>query len=82
MLEGKIVHEPYLYENNWFIVGQAFLLFENLDKSTWKKTLRDSRSAYSSLRDHFLRDIEHPDGLSATDPLTDDETVSLTASAL
>lgn len=61
---------------------QAFLLFGNLDKSTWKKTLSDSRSAYTSLREHFLRDIEHPDDLSATDPLTDDESVSSTASVL
>ncbi|MCJ1469655.1 hypothetical protein MMC07_008291 [Pseudocyphellaria aurata] len=53
--------------------NSAFLLFENLDKSTWKKTLSDSRSAYTSLREHFLRDIDHPDDLSAIDPLTDDE---------
>lgn len=57
--------------------AQAFLLFENLDRSTWSKTLRDSRSAYASLKEHFLRDITHPDDLSAADPLADDETVSL-----
>lgn len=61
---------------------QAFLLFENLDKSTWTKTLSDSRTAYTSLREHFLRDIEHPDDVSAIDPLTDDESVSYTASGL
>jgi hypothetical protein len=57
--------------------GQAFLLFENLDRSTWSKTLRDSRSAYASLREHFLRDITHPEDLSTADPLADDEAVSL-----
>lgn len=55
------------------ICWKAFLLFENLDKSTWTKTLSDSRTAYTSLREHFLRDIEHPDDVSAIDPLTDDE---------
>lgn len=54
---------------------KSFLLFENLDKSTWIKTLSDSRSAYGALRDHFLKDIEHPDDVSA-DPLTDDNSVS------
>ncbi|MCJ1244124.1 hypothetical protein MMC30_001322 [Trapelia coarctata] len=56
------------------ICWKAFLLFENLDRSTWSKTLRDSRSAYASLREHFLRDITYPDDLSAVDPLADDET--------
>lgn len=46
------------------------------------KTLTDSRSAYASLRDHFLRDIEHPNDLSTADPLADDETVSSTALAI
>ncbi|MCJ1377915.1 hypothetical protein MMC17_001011 [Xylographa soralifera] len=55
------------------ICWKAFLLFENLDRSTWSKTLHDSRSAYSSLRDHFLHNIEHPDDLSAADPLADDD---------
>ncbi|KAL8885016.1 MAG: hypothetical protein Q9192_006721 [Flavoplaca navasiana] len=54
------------------ICWKAFILFENLDKSTWSKTLTDSRSAYGTLRDHFLRDIEHPDNISA-DPLTADD---------
>ncbi|KAL9119368.1 MAG: hypothetical protein Q9187_004079 [Circinaria calcarea] len=52
----------------------AFLLFENLDRSTWLKTLLDSRSAYAALRQHFLRDLEHPEDLPTVDPLTDDET--------
>ncbi|SLM35578.1 Rab-GTPase-TBC domain [Lasallia pustulata] len=52
---------------------KAFLLFENLDRSTWSKTLSDSRGAYMSLREHFLKNIEHPDDLAAADPLADDE---------
>lgn len=56
---------------------KAFLVFENLDQSTWLKTLRDSRSAYTSLRQHFLHDLEHPNDISAVDPLADDENVSL-----
>ena len=55
---------------------QAFLVFENLDQSTWPKTIRDSRSAYASLKQHFVRDVESLDDLSATDPLADDENVS------
>ncbi|KAM3070260.1 hypothetical protein ACMFMG_010096 [Clarireedia jacksonii] len=35
---------------------------------------KDSRSAYTSLREHFLRFIDHPDELGSTlDPLDDDE---------
>ncbi|KAL8667286.1 MAG: hypothetical protein Q9202_000859 [Teloschistes flavicans] len=55
------------------VCWKAFLLFENLDKSTWTKTLSDSRSAYGALRDHFLKDIEHPDDILAVDPLTGDD---------
>ena len=57
------------------ICWKAFLLFEHLDTSTWTKILSDSRSAYGALRDHFLKDIEHPDGISANDPLTGDDKV-------
>ena len=56
------------------ICWKAFLLFENLDKSTWTKILTDSRSAYGALRQHFLKDIEHPDNIPA-DPLTADDNV-------
>lgn len=39
--------------------------------------LSDARSAYTSLREHFLRYIERPDELgSAVDPLNDDKNVS------
>ncbi|KAI9720779.1 MAG: hypothetical protein M1812_002618 [Candelaria pacifica] len=46
----------------------------SLDRSTWSKTLLDSRGAYTSLREHFLRGVEHGDELeSVVDPLTEDE---------
>jgi TBC1 domain family member 5 len=55
---------------------QALLLYDNLDLSTWPQRISDSRSAYSSLKDHFLKYIEHPDNLDSTvDPLAEDEEV-------
>ena len=56
---------------------KAFLLFENLDRSTWPAKLLSSRDAYGALRTHFLRGIEHPDELeSFIDPLSDHADVS------
>ena len=56
---------------------KAFLLFQGLDQSQWAKTLNHSRSGYASLRDHFLKYIDHPDDLDSTvDPLTEDDNVS------
>ncbi|KAK5111012.1 hypothetical protein LTR62_005387 [Meristemomyces frigidus] len=40
---------------------KAFLLFDNLDTTAWPKTLAASRSAYESLRTHFLRHLDNPD---------------------
>ncbi|KIX01932.1 uncharacterized protein Z518_07871 [Rhinocladiella mackenziei CBS 650.93] len=52
----------------------AFLLYGPLSQGSWSKKLTESRSAYASLRDHFLRFIEHPNDLhSSADPLADDE---------
>ena len=56
---------------------QVFLLLGDFDRARWEKTLSDSRSAYSALKEHFLRHINHSDEInSAVDPLTDDENVS------
>lgn len=74
MLEGNTICRPTVDGIKKGV--KAFLLFENLDKSTWMKTLSDSRSAYTSLKEHFLKHIEHPDDLSGSDPLTEDENVS------
>ncbi len=48
------------------------MVFANLDQSTWLKTLDDSRSAYTALREHFLLDPTQRDDLAAADPLADD----------
>lgn len=52
---------------------KACLLFETLDTSTWLKTLASSRSAYDSLRMHFLRDLENQEELGPGDGLADGE---------
>ncbi|PBP26592.1 RabGAP/TBC [Diplocarpon rosae] len=51
----------------------TFLLFQTTETTGWSRALVDSRGAYASLREHFLRYIENPDELgSALDPLDDD----------
>lgn len=55
---------------------QTFLLFQSTEVTGWSRPLIDSRSAYTSLREHLLRYIENPDELgSALDPLDDDQHV-------
>ena len=57
------------------VCWKSFLLYGPISLSTWPKKLSESRSAYSSLRDHFLRFIDNPNDIhSATDPLADDDT--------
>jgi TBC1 domain family protein 5 len=57
-------------------INQIFLLFNTLDRSSWPTSLTDSRTAYDSLRSHFLRAIEHPDEIeSVVDPLSENEEV-------
>ncbi|CAG8962438.1 hypothetical protein HYFRA_00014067 [Hymenoscyphus fraxineus] len=56
------------------VCWKTFLLFQNIQTTTWSRALVDSRSAYTSLREHFLRYIENPDEVgSALDPLDDDQ---------
>ncbi|KAF7169482.1 hypothetical protein CNMCM6106_004367 [Aspergillus hiratsukae] len=53
---------------------QAFLLFDDLDRSQWSRRTSESRDAYTALKAHYLKYIEHPDDLQSTiDPLADDE---------
>ena len=55
---------------------KAFLLFENLDQSTWSGRLSESRENYSRRRQRLLQGLEHPEEIeSTTDPLADDEEV-------
>jgi TBC1 domain family member 5 len=57
------------------VCWKSFLLYGPISQSTWPKKLAESRSAYVSLRDHFLRFIDHPNDLHSTaDPLADDDT--------
>jgi TBC1 domain family member 5 len=50
---------------------KVFLLFDDLEPAAWIRTLSSTRSAYNSLRTHFLRHIENPDELTAGfDPLS------------
>lgn len=56
---------------------KVFLLFDSMNTTTWLRTLSSSRSAYDSLKTHFLRHIDNPDELAATyDPLTEETEVS------
>lgn len=59
------------------VCWKVFLLNGPLSKASWIKKTKDSRSAYGSLRDHFLKYIDNPNDLhSSADPLVDDESVS------
>ncbi|KAI1417575.1 RabGAP/TBC [Hypoxylon sp. FL1857] len=56
------------------ICWKIFLLNQSTDTANWSHVLLESRSTYSSLRDHFLKYIKHPEYLTAAtvDPLADD----------
>lgn len=57
---------------------KGFLLFDALNTATWQRTLLSTRSAYDSLRSHFLRHLENAEEIAAgRDPLSDDAEVSL-----
>lgn len=57
---------------------KAFLIFESVDSTTWLKTLSSSRSAYNSLKAHFMRHLDNPDELAANyDPLSETTDVSV-----
>lgn len=60
------------------VCWKSFLLNGPLSKASWTRKLKDSRSGYTALRDHFLKFIDNPNDLhSSADPLADDDTVSL-----
>lgn len=55
---------------------QAILLHREIDRSQWSIQLSDSREAYTSVRQHFLKYINNPDELPSTvDPLAEDAEV-------
>ncbi|CAJ2509966.1 Uu.00g058660.m01.CDS01 [Anthostomella pinea] len=55
-------------------IDRAFLLNQTTDTTNWSHAMLESRSTYSSRRDHFLKYIKHPEYLTAAtlDPLADD----------
>ncbi|TVY85563.1 TBC1 domain family member [Lachnellula suecica] len=56
------------------VCWKTFLLFQSTEVTGWSRVLVDSRSAYTSLREHLLRYIDNPDEVgSASDPLNDDK---------
>ncbi|KAI2639719.1 RabGAP/TBC [Hypomontagnella submonticulosa] len=56
------------------ICWKVFLLNQTADTTDWVRTLSESRTSYSSSKDHFLKYIKHPEQLAAesVDPLADD----------
>ncbi|KAH8673560.1 rab-GTPase-TBC domain-containing protein [Xylariales sp. PMI_506] len=56
------------------ICWKAFVLGRGSTTANWSHTLLESRSTYASLREHFLKYIQHPEYLSnaSADPLADD----------
>lgn len=71
---ATIFNESFKYLTS--TLRQAFLLQKNLDRASWPMRLQDTRSAYTALRAHFLKYIEHPDDIPSTaDPLAEDDNV-------
>lgn len=60
------------------VCWKAFLLFQNAPSSSWSHLLLEARNQYSSLREHHLLYIKHPEKLAelTVDPLADDPSVS------
>ncbi|KAL5441866.1 hypothetical protein PMIN06_009216 [Paraphaeosphaeria minitans] len=72
--------EPQITAGLRSVCWKIFLLFKTLDRSSWPARIVESRSAYASLRSHYLRGIEYPDELgSAVDPLSEHEESPWTA---
>ncbi|RHZ68124.1 GTPase-activating protein GYP6 [Aspergillus thermomutatus] len=74
----KSAHSDIAVENLWRDENpfryEAFLLFDDLDRTQWSRRTSESRDAYTALKAHYLKYIEHPDDLQSTiDPLADDE---------
>ena len=75
LLESAVL--PICWDTVSILISiQAFLLYGPLSQISWPKKLSESRTTYSSLREHFLKYIDHPDDLqSVIDPLADDDNV-------
>lgn len=81
LLEGELHSHSLKYRPRASILisieRQAFLLTQTTNTADWSHSLSESRSTYSSLKDHFLRYIKHPEDLTSAsdDPLADDADV-------
>ncbi|KAI3400933.1 hypothetical protein diail_1140 [Diaporthe ilicicola] len=56
------------------VCWKAFLLFKDVSSANWSHVLHENRNSYSSLREHYLKYIKHPELLNelSLDPLADD----------
>ncbi len=56
---------------------KAFLLFQGAPAANWSHILLEGRNTYSTLREHYLKYISHPEQLAelSLDPLADDPEV-------
>ncbi|KAK2605142.1 hypothetical protein N8I77_008005 [Diaporthe amygdali] len=56
------------------VCWKAFLLFQDVNLANWSHVLLENRNSYSSLREHHLKYIKHPELLNelSLDPLADD----------
>lgn len=56
------------------VCWKAFLLFKDVNASNWSHVLLENRNSYSTLREHYLKYIKHPELLNQLplDPLADD----------
>ncbi|WPG98484.1 Hypothetical protein R9X50_00127500 [Acrodontium crateriforme] len=60
------------------VCWKAMLLFESVNTEEWPKITSSSRSAYNSLRMHFLKHLENPDDIAdGADPLSEDNETSI-----
>ena len=59
------------------VCWKAFLLFHDAAPANWSHILLETRNTYSTLRDHYLKYIKHPEQLAelSLDPLADDPEV-------
>ncbi|KAF3769848.1 hypothetical protein M406DRAFT_21805, partial [Cryphonectria parasitica EP155] len=64
------------------VCWKAFLLFKDASAATWSHVLLENRNTYSTLREHYLKYIKHPELLTeqSLDPLADDPDSPWTAS--
>lgn len=79
MLEGKTSDKLSRY--SYLTSVQVFLLYQNLDRSSWPKSTRDSRSAYGSLKEHLMQVFDARASEAINDPLSEAPSVSAVTSS-